>query len=184
MGRAIEWLIAHAESAPDGDGLQWPLSTSDRHRWRWWCHGAPGIALTFLKLYEHTREERHPELARRALRSDRADIRYANLSQCHGLSGLGEIYLEAARVLGERYWHEQAQSIADDLLSLARQDRDGSLSWLVEDPYLATGDLMVGYSGVLHFLLRMSSDGRSANNDRGCAGLPLSLDIDVSANAG
>jgi lantibiotic modifying enzyme len=131
LSNATEWLLTHAIRARDSDGLEWPLSLSDRHRWRWWCHGAPGIALTFLKLYEHAGEQRFAEIARGALSANRPDVRYANLSQCHGLSGLGEIYLEASRVLDDRYWFEQARLIAEDLLSLARQDRDRSLTWLV-----------------------------------------------------
>jgi hypothetical protein len=82
------------------------------------------------------------------------DIRCPNLSQCHGLSGLGEIYLEAGRVLGDRQWTERAEVIAKILCRLGRETDRGSVSWLVENADVATADLMVGSSGVIHFFLR------------------------------
>ena len=64
--------------------------------------------------------------SRTAVRGDRAlnehpdEVRYSNLSQCHGLSGLDEIYLEAGRVLGAEVWVDRAARIAATLLELAR----------------------------------------------------------------
>ncbi len=79
-------------------------SNRDQDRWQWWCHGSPGIGLTFLTLYDYTGNRAFAEVARKALRTHPIDIRYPNLSQCHGLGGLGEIYLQAFRVLGDREW--------------------------------------------------------------------------------
>ena len=46
----------------------------------------------------------------------------SNLSQCHGLSGLGEIYLEAARVLGEDVWCDRAAQIGEVILELGHEE--------------------------------------------------------------
>jgi serine/threonine protein kinase len=151
-----EWLIQRAQ-ATDSGGLQWPMKDGGVECWEWWCHGAPGIALTFLKLFEVSVEARYAQIARKALETHPVDFRFSNLSQCHGLSGLGEMYLEAAQVLGEDEWYQRAFHVGRVLLQLARETKAGEVTWLVEDPNNPTGDLMVGSGGVAHFLLRLSS---------------------------
>jgi serine/threonine protein kinase len=165
----VAWLIEQAMPTEHGQGLEWYYSDAHQDRWKWWCHGSPGIALTFLKLYEQTRNSVYAEFATKALRTHPVDIRYPNLSQCHGLSGLGEIYLEAGRVLGDRQWYDRAESISNILFHLRRETESGSVTWLVEDPYMATADLMVGSSGVIHFFLRLSGNVKQL-------GIPLLLD--------
>jgi hypothetical protein len=162
-----EWLAAQAVEAPDGS-LSWRYSDRNSATWKWWCHGAPGIALAFLRIYELTRERRFNELATNALRSH-GDVFHANLSQCHGLSGLGEVYLEAARVTGDRCWSDRAASVAGTLVRLRRESSSGGVTWLVDQPYRPTADLMVGTSGVVHFLMRVQQNDRSM-------GPPLLLD--------
>ena len=154
--RGADWLMMHAETAawPEG-AIAWPTKVGDREIWRWWCHGAPGIALAFLKMFETTGVARYAEVATAAMHAHPPDTRHSNLSQCHGLSGLGEIYLEAANVLGQDIWLERAAQIGDVLLELAREGDNAGMTWLVEDPYRATADLMVGCAGVAHFLLRL-----------------------------
>ena len=57
-------MIAHAEAATRPQGaLVWPTRLGDHDIWRWWCHGAPGIALTFLKLFETTGVARYADIA-------------------------------------------------------------------------------------------------------------------------
>lgn len=160
--RGADWLMMHAEAGdwPTG-ALAWPTKLGEREIWRWWCHGAPGIALTFLKMFETTGIARYADIAAAALHAHPPDVRHSNLSQCHGLSGLGEIYLEAAFVLGEDIWLDRAARIGEILLELAREDGNG-IAWLVEDPFRATADLMLGCAGVAHFLLRLRHDELSA----------------------
>jgi serine/threonine protein kinase len=155
------WLIDQAIPTNDGQALEWSYGNVNQERWRWWCHGSPGIALTFLRLYERTRDNTYAEIARKALRTHSVDIRYPNLSQCHGLSGLGEIYLEAGRILRDREWIERAEVIANMLRRLGRETEHKSVSWLVENADVVTADLMVGSSGVIHFLLRMTAGNKN-----------------------
>ena len=165
----VEWLIGEARPTVNGEALQWSYATNVEEPWFWWCHGGPGISLTFLRLYELSRDRRFADIARKALRGHPIDIRYHNLSQCHGLSGLGDIYLEAYRVLGEGEFWDRAASVARLLVHLRRESEAGAVTWLVEDPYNAYGDLMAGCSGVIHFLLRTTLRGDQA-------GMPLLLD--------
>jgi serine/threonine protein kinase len=163
------WLAEQAISANDGEALEWKYSDVNSDRWGWWCHGSPGVSLTFLKLFELTGNSTYREFARKALRAHPPEIRYQNLSQCHGISGLGDIYLEASRVLDEREWLDRAENIASLLFDLRRETEAGSITWLVENPHLPTADLMVGSSGVIHFLLRLLLGAKQA-------GFPLLLD--------
>ena len=163
-----EWLVGRAVESDDGS-LSRPYSDRNPVAWKWWCHGSPGIALAFLRIYERTGERRFEEIAARALRVHPADVRYANLSQCHGLSGLGEAYLEAARVTGDRNWRDRADSVVATLLALRQEPNVGSAIWLVDQPFLATADLMVGTGGIVHFLMR-------ADQTRTALGPPLLLD--------
>lgn len=160
--RGTDWLMMHAEAAAPKGALAWPTRIGDREIWRWWCHGAPGIALTFLKMFETTGDARYGDIAAAAVHTHPLDIRFSNLSQCHGLSGLGEIYLETAYVLREEVWLERAARIGEVLLELAREGDNGGITWLVEDPFRATADLMIGCAGVAHFLLRLCHDDLSA----------------------
>jgi len=150
--KAAHWLLSQAERA--NNTITWPYSDQNKTRWHWWCHGGPGIALAFLTLFEVAGEPAYAEVARAALRVHPPDLRHQNLSTCHGLAGLGEIYLEAARVLNEEEWQFRAERLANLLIALGRDNNDGSLTWVVEDPNMPTADLMVGSGGVLHFLLR------------------------------
>ena len=156
---AINWLAAQATPSQDGSALEWRYSDKHRDVWKWWCHGSPGIALAFLAAFELTGDAYYAQIAHKSLMVHPADLRYLNLTQCHGLSGLGEIYLEAYRVFGDSIWWKRAEQIAQVLICM-RQERDNTSVWLVEDPSVATADLMVGSGGVVHFLARMVQEGR------------------------
>jgi lantibiotic modifying enzyme len=148
--------------------LSWPISAGGTERWVWWCHGSIGIAVLFLRLYEQTGEVQFAEIARRALRAHPPEFLSVNLSQCHGYSGVGEVYLEAYRLLGERRWQLRVQTMLHVFRNL-RRSCHGASTWLVENPYLCTADLMVGGAGIAHFFLR-------ASLPRVSIGLPLLLD--------
>lgn len=149
----VEWLVEN--SFTDHKKMQWHYSDKNKDTWKWWCHGAPGVALTFLRLYELTGEKGFADLASRSLPIHSHPFIYPNLSQCHGLSGLGEIYLEAYRVLKDKKWLDNAQRVAHTIYSLRFEKDDLSMVWLVENPNTPTADLMCGMSGILHFFLRL-----------------------------
>lgn len=149
----VQWLLRNANTC--SERMEWHYSEKNKDIWKWWCHGSPGIALTFLRLYEWTSEENYAEYAKKALNVHPDQFVYSNLSQCHGLSGLGEIYLEAYRVLKEDRWLEKAYLLAHTIYNLRFELSDQSYVWLVENAHLPTSDLMGGISGVLHFYLRL-----------------------------
>lgn len=145
------------DAAQTADGASdWAWSTHQARVWRWWCHGSPGVALAFLRFAEVSGEGRYADLARAALRSAASSEVAGGLGQCHGLSGVGEVYLEAARVLDERAWRRRAAGVARDLRALRLAGPDGGWTWQTETEGLRTADLMVGSGGILHFLARES----------------------------
>ncbi|MCU5605984.1 protein kinase/lanthionine synthetase C family protein [Bacillus cereus] len=158
LQKGIDWLINQA--VDNNYFLEWNYSYRNNSKWGWWCHGSPGIALTFLRLFEQYNIPLHKEIAIKSLNIHPFDIRYSNLSQCHGLSGLGEIYLEASRVFKDEHWYKRAEEIFNIITSLAQENPNQTVTWSVENSTDITADLMVGGGGILHFLLRFSLQGK------------------------
>lgn len=146
--RGVGWLLAQ------GDAGGWPCSDRNPARWAWWCHGAPGIALGLLHVHAATGDDTLLPTIRAALRTHAPDARAPNLSLCHGLGGVGEIYLEAYAALGEQEWLDRALAVVRYLLAVAPRRDGGELAWLVENVEAPTADLFVGNAGLLHLLLR------------------------------
>jgi serine/threonine protein kinase len=165
--RGVEWILRKGKR--EGMAMVWPYSDHNPDTWKWWCHGSIGIALLFLRLHEWTQEVSYAEVARKALRVWPTDLTHPNLSQCHGLSGVGEVYLEAVRVLKDEEWRKRASSLLGTLENLRRQPHRRAAVWLVEDAYFPTADLMIGGGGVVHLWLRASLSHRTL-------GPPLLLD--------
>ena len=153
--RGADWLVTAGRSGPGGS-LDWDYSDIDTAHWRWWCHGAPGIAFTFLRCAESTGESSFERLAACALGSIPAGYQSANLTQCHGMAGLGETLLEGWRVLGDKRWLAESRRIGG-LLETMTVQVSGGVAWMAENLYRPTADLMVGGGGVLHFLLRLEN---------------------------
>jgi hypothetical protein len=162
--RGIDWLLRQAQGGDDGT-LEWSYSDHKPERWKWWCHGSAGIALTFLAAHEQTADSEYREAAANALKGIHEHLPPGNLSQCHGLAGLGEVYLEAARLLGAP-WQTRARELARLLHDLRLEGVGGGASWASEHSSSPTADLMVGSAGVVHFLARSGGATRAD-------GLPL-----------
>jgi serine/threonine protein kinase len=150
--RGLVYLDQHMVT--NGVVNRWPISNLDSTFNDWWAKGGPGIALAYLKSYEHTGNRSHLSVAEKAMRVQPVDRVYGSLSQYHGMAGLGEIYLEAFRVTGQEEWWDRAGWIAQYLCAVKFQPDQERVYWLAENSHFPTADLMVGGSGVIHFLLR------------------------------
>jgi lantibiotic modifying enzyme len=91
--RGLNYLVRVSVKSSLGGGYQWTAGSVERKRGAGWSDGTPGIALAFLKAYEHLGTPGYRRIAEETLRT--IPVRYTspNLSLYNGLSGLGEIYL-------------------------------------------------------------------------------------------
>jgi serine/threonine protein kinase len=120
----------------------------------WWYEGGPGIALAFIKAYSLTGDHVYQEYGRGALYAHSPTVINNNLSQCEGLSGLGEIYLDAYRIFKDQEWLDRAGWIAQVIMQLKKENSVYGPYWLVEHERQPVADFMIGNSGIIHFLLR------------------------------
>ena len=127
---------------------------------RFWCNGAPGIALARLRAatLDPLRKEDNIAKARVALATtleaidENHSAQRADTSLCHGLAGLGEIISIAGDVLGEPSFHARAMALAQSLI-----DRYGSSgNWPSGLPSGGPNQsLMLGLAGIGYWLLRL-----------------------------
>lgn len=151
----LHWLITKATY--QGDKMQW-RTDKNKELMHWWSEGTSGIALAFIKAYacsdNPTDKQRYKLFATGALLNSPKQVVDNNLSQLQGLSGLGEIYLEAYKIFKEPEWLERADWIAQAIMHLKRKHSQHGPYWLVQGERQPTANFMTGNSGVIHFLLR------------------------------
>jgi hypothetical protein len=152
--RAEAWLVSPVRRSRAGK-WQWPRGDSHPAASNGWCHGAPGIALGWLCVAQAQGTTAiAEEYLRGALGASPAKLRSESLGQCHGLAGVGEVYLEACRVLKEECWRERAEDIANVLVALFRRRSRQPWQLAPGEPAADADGLMLGTAGILHFLLR------------------------------
>ena len=152
--RAERWLVTRARRGRGGR-WQWPQSDASSAPSYWWCHGAPGIALGWLCVAQAQGTAAiAEEFLRRALNATPPKLRSDSVGQCHGLAGIGEVYLDAYRLLKEECWRERATDIANILMALFRSRSRQPWHLSPDEPPADADGLMLGTAGTLHFLLR------------------------------
>ena len=123
-----------------------------------WCHGAPGIALSRMRAFQLFGGASYREEVRVALRTtcewlcDELDNGSGTFSLCHGLCGNVDVLLQCMELSDE----------ADSLLQTVRRVARHALSVYPPDArYRFVSDeplgLMDGLAGVGHFYLRMAN---------------------------
>jgi serine/threonine protein kinase len=117
--------------------------------------GATGVILLFIKAFEHLQDNRCKLIVQNALLKYPPHIVHPNFSQQNGLAGLGEVYLEACRVLGDDEWRQRADWITAFFLHTFCRNLDSSGYWILEENDSPTADLQVGISGIIHYLARV-----------------------------
>lgn len=151
-------LVHHA--LPDRGGLNWsPLlgeQVLDRCQW---SHGSPGIGLVFLLAYELLQDPACYEIALKCGTTTFAygDFRH-NITQCIGLSGCGELFIELYRVSKDESWLQHALAFAEMAFAYREQLPEGD-AWPTDAPGLYSADYMYGASGLGHYFLRLWKPG-------------------------
>jgi Lanthionine synthetase C-like protein/HopA1 effector protein family len=123
-----------------------------------WCHGAPGIALSRLHAYRVFDDDSYRSEALTAMAVTRASIKSeiesqaANFSLCHGLAGNSEVLRYALELLGNGDLLLMRQMAEMGMERYGRHDH----SWPCGCGGGDTPNLMLGLAGVGHFYLGMS----------------------------
>ncbi|WP_160712809.1 protein kinase/lanthionine synthetase C family protein [Chitinophaga solisilvae] len=151
--KGLQWLMKTA--IKEKDAWLWPISNKDKSIKKTWCQGSPGIALTFMRAYEITNTPSYKTIAEKAMRAHPPRVIMNNLGICHGISGLGEVYLEAYRIFRDQEWLDRATWIVEVLQNLKiTGENENECYWLADNHMFPTADFMVGNTGILHFLIR------------------------------
>ncbi len=130
-----------------------------------WCHGSPGVAAARLRASQIDAQnaELHRAVARKTLRPTMEKLETmledprADACLCHGISGLSEVLLHGARVLGDDECAARAARAASILI-----ERHGAANdWPSGVPSRGPNPgLFVGSAGVGHHFLRQHAPDR------------------------
>ena len=122
-----------------------------------WCHGAPGIALSRIRAFELTRDERFRHEADAALsgtwRSLTTPTNADNFSLCHGIGGNAEPFLVATDVFNDPRARAVAENVGDRGIQAVHAHRNPWPCGVLnggESP-----NLMIGIAGIGYFYLRL-----------------------------
>jgi serine/threonine protein kinase len=155
--RGMDWL--RKKSGRRGGHLVWPGRSNNKEDLISWFSGSAGIALAFLKATEVTGDSAWLKIATEGLLGIPPTLLTNRFSGLCGMAGIGETYLEAFSSTGDPVWMDRAGWIARVLVDLRFEEGDNCW-WLVDNTRFPTADLMVGNSGILHFLLRFANPGK------------------------
>lgn len=150
-------LTRHAR--PVHGGLNWPATIGQEEMTRCqWSHGAAGIGLTYLNAHRVLGDTAYLETG---IRAAEATFGYGdhrqNYTQCSGLAGSGELFIETYRATGKTLWRERALDFAHRCLAYKETTPAGD-AWPSDGKGLYSADFDYGASGVGHFLLRVCSE--------------------------
>ncbi|MCF6402122.1 protein kinase/lanthionine synthetase C family protein [Chitinophaga filiformis] len=152
--RGLKWLSKSAKQ--NKESVYWPSNSGKKKHSSntWWALGAAGIALSFIKAYALTQDAEHQKFATKILNAHKEKGVNNGLSQANGLSGLGEVYLEAYQTFNDPVWLQRADWIAQHIMHLQKIHLKNGPYWLTEHEKQPVASFATGNSGILHFLLR------------------------------
>ncbi len=158
---AARFVLAHEDHEGEERAHWWrTVPKSSDYRRIQWCHGAPGIGLFFHDLHHKLKKAPYTEAFERCLTTTRTRGRNARAggSQCHGVAGNAELFLEAYRSGGEAAWLREARASGSALLVA-----DGEALRVKAGYGRATYDAsyMLGLAGIGHFFLRLADPART-----------------------
>ena len=153
------WFDPHVGNWPD---FRRSLSPRPRKQKRYsylpfWCHGAPGIALSRLRAFQILDDDTCKAEAVAALKTTRASIESAldtwtgNFSMCHGLTGNCEALLYGAEVLGPEFAMDAEVAVRVANYGIERYC-PRTEPWPCGTHCGETPNLMLGLAGIGHFI--------------------------------
>jgi serine/threonine protein kinase len=157
--KGLSWLIRNFHKK--GMDHVWNTTTKSKSIDKWGCNtGIPGIALIFIKAYESYNNPLYKKIAEDALYALPGQPIYNDFTYAYGLSGLGEVYLEADRVFKRSEWQARADWISNLFWYTFQRNTNGAGFWSVTTHPDPEPDLLTGSSGIIHFLMRYHNKDR------------------------
>lgn len=155
----------------DPEMRNWPDLRGDRSRGplpfaRFWCHGAPGIALSRLGAWQVTRDDARAAEADEALTTTHDAVTAmvsggrGNYSLCHGLAGNAGVLLHAGEVDGSRWGGLRQKALEVGAAGVAAHARPGG-TWPCGTRTGEPPGLMLGLAGIGLFYVRLGAQLRA-----------------------
>ncbi|RCH64454.1 serine/threonine protein kinase [Streptomyces sp. SDr-06] len=123
-----------------------------------WCSGSSGIGTFLIRMWQHSGEDRHADLAVQAALAVRRSRWHMGTCQCHGLAGDGDFLLDLAELLGDKRYREWAAELAESIQP-RNALRYGRMVLPDDTGSAVTAGFSTGLSGVLAFLTRLRDGG-------------------------
>jgi lantibiotic modifying enzyme len=140
----------------DHGGTNWAQTFDEDHLERvQLCDGSPGIGRFFVAAHRALGDSHLLDAAVAAAEATYAhgDVR-GNASQCHGLAGNAELFVELFRATRDARWRARAHDFATQALRYRSYRPDGDV-WQADDPGATSPELLYGAAGIGHFFLRL-----------------------------
>jgi serine/threonine protein kinase len=160
--KGINWLTQKAHKKRGVYSWKKRTKGSSIDQWNT-GNGNPGIILLFIKAYELLKNPTYKQIAEAALKAMPSRPVITDFGLNSGLSGVGELYLEAFRVFKDIIWQERAAWIAHLFFQTQRSVNKEYSIWTVNDSSISTADLSTGISGLLHFMIWFTSQKMSCH---------------------
>jgi hypothetical protein len=153
------WFDSQVGNWPDFRDEKRPLGR--RHGFScatFWCHGAPGIALSRLRAFHISKDAICRTEAITALETTRQHTKRwlqsgsGNYSLCHGLAGNAEALIYGSEVLGVSWGCDLAEQVANNGIELYAE---GAREWPCGSGGGVSPGLMLGLAGIGYFYLRL-----------------------------
>lgn len=150
--KALNWLIEKTQQKDIF--LHWHTDANPEIIGRGIDEGIFGISLTFIRANEILKLPVYKQIVEKTLRAYPFYTTLNNVTCGSGITGLGEVYLEAYRVFRTSEWMDRAMWISNILVHTCIRQSDNSVYWLMATTNTVTADFMTGNSGVIYFLMR------------------------------
>lgn len=155
MDRGLNYLKKTARKA--NKKVFWSISNKNYDANIGLADGFTGIAVALLRCYELTQDKSLLELAESALKNYPPRSLSSDFTIATGIAGVGEVYMEAYRITKKTEWHDRSTWLASVLCHTNFQKNDSTSHWVINPNQHVTADLFTGNSGLIHFLLRLTS---------------------------
>jgi len=155
LGEIIGGLQQVAWRDSESDGLDWPDAVDGDFRNGVWCHGSAGIAQTLLAVHEVFPSAVSLGEAIAAAESALASAQRLDATECHGLAGLTELYLNLYEATGDREQLRVANWLGERMRSCFVAETAEGFMVRSDAPAILTPEFMVGSSGAASALARL-----------------------------